>query len=52
MAVVTLTAAFAGLILALSTQFEAAWIGSPIRRWTRYAIPVALAAFVLALTLG
>ena len=51
-ALTTLTAAFAGLILALLTQFEAEWIGSPIRPWTRYAIPVALAGFVLVLTLG
>jgi hypothetical protein len=47
-AVMTLAAAFLGLVLAVSTQFEAAWIGSPIRRWTRYAIPVTLSGFVLA----
>lgn len=51
-AVVTLVAAFGGLILALSTQFEAAWIGSPIRVWTRYAIPVALLGFALVLLLA
>jgi uncharacterized BrkB/YihY/UPF0761 family membrane protein len=51
-ALVTFVAAFAGLILALSTQFEAAWIGSPIRPWTRYAIPVSLLGFVLVLVLG
>ena len=51
-AVVTFTAAFGGLILALSTQFEAAWIGSPIRPWTRYAIPVSIAGFVVVLALG
>jgi hypothetical protein len=38
-----------GLVLAVSTQFEAAWIGSPIRPWTLYSIPVALAGVVLAL---
>jgi hypothetical protein len=51
-AVVTFVLAFAGLILALSTQFEAAWIGSPVRPWTRYAIPVAIAGFVVVLALG
>lgn len=48
-AVMALTATFAGLVLAVSTQFEAAWIGSPIRPWTRYAIPVAVAGFVVVL---
>ena len=38
---------FLGLVLAISTQFEAAWIGSPIRPWTRYAIPVALVGLLL-----
>ena len=47
-AVVALVVTFVGLILALSTQFEAAWIGSPIRPWTRYAIPVALLGFAVA----
>jgi uncharacterized BrkB/YihY/UPF0761 family membrane protein len=51
-ALVTFVLALAGLVLALSTQFEAAWIGSPIRPWTRYAIPVAMAGFVLVLLLG
>jgi hypothetical protein len=51
-ALMTLVAAFGGLVLAVSTQFEATWIGSPIRRWTRYAIPVAIAGFVVAVTLG
>ena len=51
-ALMTLVAAFVGLVLAGSTQFEAAWIGSPIRRWTRYAIPVAIAGFVVAVALG
>jgi hypothetical protein len=50
-AVVGFVATFAGLVLAVSTQFEAAWIGSPIRAWTRYAIPVALLGFVLVLAL-
>ena len=51
-ALVTFVLAFAGLVLAVSTQFEAAWIGSPIRPWTRYAIPVALAGFFVVLALG
>jgi hypothetical protein len=51
-ALMALMAAFVGIVVALSTQFEAAWIGSPIRRWTRYAIPVAIAGFVVAVTLG
>jgi hypothetical protein len=51
-ALLTFVAAFVGLVLAVSTQFEAAWIGSPIRPWTRLAIPVALAGFVLVLILG
>lgn len=41
-ALVALVATLTGLVLAISTQFEAAWIGSPIRPWTRYAILVAL----------
>jgi uncharacterized BrkB/YihY/UPF0761 family membrane protein len=45
LAVIALVVTFIGLILAISTQFEAAWIGSPIRPWTRYAIPVALLGF-------
>lgn len=44
-AVVALVATFTGLVLAISTQFEAAWIGSPIRPGTRYAIPIALVGF-------
>ena len=48
-AVVALAATFTGLVLALSTQFEAAWIGCPVRPWTRYAIPVALSGFLLAM---
>jgi hypothetical protein len=51
-ALVTIVAAFAGLVLAVSTQFEAAWIGSPIRPWTRYAIPVALLGFVVIVVLA
>lgn len=51
-ALVAFVATFAGLVLAVSTQFEPAWIGSPIRPWTRYAIPVSLLGFVLVLTLG
>jgi uncharacterized BrkB/YihY/UPF0761 family membrane protein len=47
-AVAALVVTFTGLILAISTQFEAAWIGSPIRPWTRYAIPVALSGFAVA----
>lgn len=46
-AVVALVATFVGLILALSTQFEASWVGSPVRPWTRYAIPVALVGFAV-----
>jgi hypothetical protein len=46
-AVVALVVTFIGLVLALSTQFEAAWIGSPIRRWTQYALPVALLGFAV-----
>jgi hypothetical protein len=51
-AVAGLVAAFAGLVLAVSTQFEAAWIGSPIRPGTRWAIPVSLLGFALVLALG
>lgn len=51
-ALVCFAAAFAGLVLALSTQFEAAWIGSPIRPWTRLAIPVSLLGFVLVFVLA
>lgn len=47
-AVVTFVAAFAGLVLALSTQFEAAWIGSPIRPWTRVSLLGFVLVFVLA----
>jgi hypothetical protein len=36
-------------VLAVSTQFEAAWIGSPIRPWTLYSMPVAMAGVVLSL---
>lgn len=46
-ALAALVATLLGLVLALSTQFEAAWIGSPIRPWTLYAIPVALSGFLL-----
>jgi hypothetical protein len=50
-ALATLVAALLGLVLAVSTQFEGAWIGLPVRPWTRYAIPVAVgglaATFVL-----
>lgn len=46
-ALVALVVTFIGLVLALSTQFEASWIGSPIRQWTRYAIPVALVGFAV-----
>lgn len=48
LAVLALVLAFVGVVLALSTQFEAAWIGSPIRPWTLYAIPVALLGFIVA----
>jgi uncharacterized BrkB/YihY/UPF0761 family membrane protein len=51
-ALVSFVATFAGLVLAVSTQFEAAWIGSPIRPWTRYAIPVALSGFALVFVLA
>ena len=44
---VAFVGAFLGLVLAISTQFEAAWIGSPIRPWTLYAIPVALVGMLL-----
>ena len=47
-AVASLIAALLGLILAVSTQFEAAWIGSPVRPWSLYATPVSLACFVVA----
>jgi hypothetical protein len=47
-AVASLLAALLGLFLAVSTQFEAAWIGSPTRPWSLYAIPVSLAGFVVA----
>lgn len=46
-----LVAAFLGFVIALSVQFEAAWIGSPIRPWSLYAMPVAAAGFVAALVL-
>lgn len=46
--VASLVAALLGLVLAVSTQFEAAWIGSPVRPWSLYAIPVSLAGFVVA----
>ena len=48
----TFVAAFVGLVLAVSTQFEAAWIGSPIRPWTRLAIPVSLLGFALVVALA
>ena len=41
-AVASMPATFLGLLWAVSTQFEAAWIGSPVRPWTLYAIPVAV----------
>lgn len=46
--VAALVAAFLGLVIALSTQFEAAWIGSPVRPWSLYAIPVALVGLAIA----
>jgi hypothetical protein len=46
-ALVAVALTFMGLILALSTQFEAAWIDSPVRPWTRYPIPVALVGFAV-----
>jgi hypothetical protein len=48
-AMVAVFTTFIGLVLAVSTQFEAAWIGSPIRPWTLYSVPVALSGIVLAL---
>lgn len=39
--------AFLGLVIAFSTQFEAAWIGSPVRPWSLYAMPVALVGMVI-----
>ena len=41
-AVASMPATFLGLLWAVSTQFEAAWIGSPVRPWTLYAIRVAV----------
>jgi hypothetical protein len=49
MAFVSVFTTFTGLVLAVSTQFEAAWIGSPIRPWTLYSMPVALSGIILAL---
>jgi hypothetical protein len=40
--------ALIGIMLALSTQFEAAWIGSPVRRWTGMAGLIALAGMLTA----
>jgi hypothetical protein len=51
LAVGTYVLTFLGLVLALSTQFEAAWIGSPIRPLTRYAIPIALLGLALPLVI-
>ena len=48
-AFVAIFTTFLGLVLAASTQFEAAWIGSPIRPWTLYSMPVALSGIILAL---
>jgi len=48
-ALVAVFTTFLGLVLAASTQFEAAWIGSPIRPWTLYSMPVALSGIILAL---
>jgi hypothetical protein len=48
-AFVSVFTTFLGLVLAVSTQFEAAWIGSPIRPWTLYSMPVALSGIILAL---
>jgi len=49
--VVSLVVTFVGIVLAISTQFEAAWIGSPIRPWSMYAIPVGISGFVVALAM-
>lgn len=43
---VSSVAAFLAFVIALSTQFEAAWIGSPVRPWTLYALPIAGAGMV------
>jgi uncharacterized membrane protein (DUF485 family) len=50
-AVASLLATLLGLVLAVSTQFEAAWIGSPVRPWTLYAIPVAVLGFIAVFVL-
>src|SRR5262245_4923118 len=42
LAVLTVATSILGTVLAVSTQFEAAWIGSPIRRWSLLGIPVAV----------
>lgn len=50
-AVATVVAAFLGFVIALSTQFEAAWIGSPVRPWSLYAMPVAVAGLVIVVVM-
>jgi hypothetical protein len=40
--------ALIGVVLAISTQFEAAWIGSPVRLWTRVAAGVAIVGMGIA----
>lgn len=38
-----------GILVAVATRFEAAWIGSPIRRWTAWAVPVGIAGMTIGL---
>jgi len=45
--VASLVAAFLGFVIALSTQFEAAWIGSPVRPWSMAAMPIAIVGLVV-----
>jgi hypothetical protein len=47
LAVMTFAVTLTGSIVALATQFEADWIGSPVRRWARWAIGFALVGMVM-----
>jgi hypothetical protein len=52
LALVAVVTTSLGVVLAVSTHFEAAWIGPPIRRWSLLGIPVAAVGIgVLALLL-
>ena len=42
LAVITFAVTLTGSIVALATQFEADWIGNPVRRWARWAMGVAV----------